>query len=81
MLMLISLNVLFHYFLNIYMYLKECGVPSISPTLSESYILFGNDAVNGEWPWQALLFWGPFSVCGATLIDAHWAVTAAHCVE
>jgi secreted trypsin-like serine protease len=79
MLMLISLNVLFHYFLNIY--LKECGVASISPTLAESYILFGNDAVNGEWPWQALLFIGSSSICGATLIDAHWAVTAAHCVE
>jgi hypothetical protein len=25
-------------------------------TSAESYILFGNDAINGEWPWQALFF-------------------------
>ena len=46
-----------------------------------SYILFGNDAINGEWPWQALIFRGSSSICGAVLIDPLWALTAAHCVE
>jgi secreted trypsin-like serine protease len=57
----------------------ECGVPSVSPT-SNSYVLFGNDAVDGEWPWQALLFMDGSSGCGATLIDPYYAITASHCV-
>jgi hypothetical protein len=38
--------------------LSECGVSTVLPrsTSAGSYILFGNDAINGEWPWQALFF-------------------------
>lgn len=57
----------------------ECGVPSVSPT-SNSYVLFGNDAVDGEWPWQALLLINGNAACGATLIDPYYAITASHCV-
>ncbi|CAG2249820.1 PRSS7 [Mytilus edulis] len=59
----------------------ECGVPSVSSTSVGSYILFGNDATPGEWPWQALFFMDGSSGCGATLIDPYYAITAAHCVE
>ncbi|CAC5395313.1 CORIN [Mytilus coruscus] len=59
----------------------ECGVPSVSSTSVESYILFGNDAIPGEWPWQSLFFMDGSSGCGATLINPYYAITAAHCVE
>ncbi|XP_052085911.1 MAM and LDL-receptor class A domain-containing protein 2-like [Mytilus californianus] len=59
----------------------ECGVPSVSSTSVGSYILFGNDAIPGEWPWQALFFMDGSSGCGATLISPYYAITAAHCVE
>ena len=61
----------------------ECGVSTVLPrsTSAGSYILFGNDAINGEWPWQALFFRGSSSICGAVLIDPLWALTAAHCVD
>lgn len=59
----------------------ECGVPSVSSTPAGSYVLYGNDAVPGEWPWQALFFMDGSSGCGATLIDPYYAITAAHCVE
>ncbi|VDI06982.1 Hypothetical predicted protein [Mytilus galloprovincialis] len=58
----------------------ECGVPSVSSTPAGSYVLYGNDAVPGEWPWQALFFMDGSSGCGATLIDPYYAITAAHCV-
>ncbi|CAG2234174.1 unnamed protein product [Mytilus edulis] len=59
----------------------ECGVPSVSSTSVGSYVLYGNDAVQGEWPWQILFFMDGSSGCGATLIDPYFAITAAHCVE
>lgn len=64
----------------IFFFLSECGVPSVSSTSVGSYILGGNDAILGKWPWQALLFMNGNSGCGATLIDPFYAITAAHCV-
>ncbi|MFK7803142.1 MAG: trypsin-like serine protease [Anaerolineae bacterium] len=42
-------------------------------------IVGGNNADPGEYPWQALVFPGGF-LCGGSLIDEEWVMTAAHCV-
>lgn len=42
-------------------------------------IVGGEDAVPGEFPWQAFLTIGNF-MCGGSLITSQWILTAAHCV-
>jgi hypothetical protein len=59
-----------------------CGAPS--PGLA-SQIIGGRDAVRNAYPWQLVIEQFDGSqwnlICGAALIDANWAITAAHCVE
>ena len=46
-------------------------------------IVGGEDATEGEHPWVAYLSnssTGSTSFCGASLISARWAITAAHCI-
>uniref|UniRef100_A0A8C5Q396 Peptidase S1 domain-containing protein n=1 Tax=Leptobrachium leishanense TaxID=445787 RepID=A0A8C5Q396_9ANUR len=53
-----------------------CGSPVVS-----SRIVGGTDAVDGEWPWQvAVKFWGSF-ICGGSLINEQWVLSAAHCFD
>ncbi|XP_073898195.1 transmembrane protease serine 11C-like [Castor canadensis] len=54
-----------------------CGQRTITP--SGNKIAGGQDAEEGEWPWQASLQQNNIHRCGATLISNTWLVTAAHC--
>ncbi|MFN8465639.1 MAG: trypsin-like serine protease [Caldilineaceae bacterium] len=55
----------------------QSAVAKISP--SQAQIVGGEAAAVGELPWQVVVFPGPF-MCGGTLIDVNWVLTAAHCV-
>ena len=55
----------------------SCGQPSLSTTAP--YIVGGDVAIEGQWPWSvALLFNGDYR-CSAVLIDTYWVLSAAHC--
>lgn len=49
-------------------------------------IVAGEYAKRGEWPWQVQLGYFDISestphICGASILDHYWIVTAAHCVK
>ncbi len=56
----------------------QCGV---KPN-KDFNIVGGSNADPNEWPWQLSMQSSSGShFCGGSLIDAEWAITAAHCVE
>lgn len=46
----------------------------------ESQIVGGLKAKKGQFPWQVLIQVDGDAMCGGSLIDAEWVLTAAHCV-
>ncbi|XP_067010236.2 mite allergen Der f 3 [Anabrus simplex] len=57
------------------------GVRQRVPLLEWSRIVNGVDAADGEYPSQlSLQYYGSHS-CGASILSANWALTAAHCVS
>ncbi|XP_070543867.1 serine protease hepsin-like [Ptychodera flava] len=57
---------------------ETCGQPSI-PANPSAQIVGGREAVPGSWPWQVSLRQLGVHVCGGSLIDSKWILTAAHC--
>lgn len=61
---------------------QQCGVKSIKHPLLK--VLGGQRATYGSQPWQARLLLrkkGFTHLCGASIIDEQWIVTAAHCLK
>lgn len=61
-----------------------CGVQKVSPFGKR--IVGGKASVKGAWPWQVSIIkllndTGGKPVCGGTLIERQWVVTAAHCFD
>ena len=46
--------------------------------LNTNNLVSGTRAKAGNWAWQVLISSGSF-ICGGSLINSEWVVTAAHC--
>ncbi|XP_060035995.1 transmembrane protease serine 13 isoform X3 [Erinaceus europaeus] len=53
---------------------SHCGLRAMA-----GRIVGGALASENKWPWQVSLHYGTTHICGGTLIDAQWVLTAAHC--
>ena len=55
----------------------NCGKPEVQ----QSRVIAGVNAKKGAWPWQILMLVNGRPMCGGSLINSRWVVTAAHCVS
>ncbi|XP_032430713.1 testisin [Xiphophorus hellerii] len=54
---------------------QDCGVAPLN-----TKIVGGGGATAGSWPWQVSIHLRSSHICGGTLINSQWVLTAAHCI-
>ncbi|XP_065153009.1 neurotrypsin [Paramisgurnus dabryanus] len=64
---------------------QECGVRP-NTQRRRRRIIGGDKSLRGDWPWQVSLWLksqskGTHPLCGATLLNSCWVITAAHCFK
>ncbi len=58
--------------------LINCGIPAIEPDETGLKVIGGKPSKPKSWPWQVHLNDGGI-ICGGSLINNQWIVTAGHC--
>ena len=60
---------------------NHCGQRPVVPGRDSDKIVGGVQSVRGDWPWSCSLRKPTSHICGGSIINGKWIVTAAHCVS
>ncbi len=55
---------------------NNCGIRPLVSNQTVTKIVGGVQAINGDWPWQIILFYKGNFYCGGSLINSMWVLTA-----
>jgi len=58
-----------------------CGKRPLISAADEDKIVGGTQAIPGDWPWSCSMLYSGRHICGGSLINEDWIITAAHCVS
>ncbi|CAF0923262.1 unnamed protein product [Adineta steineri] len=60
---------------------NDCGKRPIEPFLANNNTVVGGiQAMRGDWPWSCSMRYNGRHICGGSLINTNWIISAAHCV-
>jgi len=58
-----------------------CGKRPLITADEEDKIVGGTEAKPGDWAWSCSMLYNARHICGGSLINEQWVITAAHCVS
>jgi len=61
--------------------LGTCGRRPLISAADEDKIVGGTTSLPGDWPWSCSMLYNGRHICGGSLINEQWVVSAAHCVS
>jgi len=60
---------------------RSCGTRPLKPNADGDKVVGGVQALRGDWPWSCSMRYNGRHICGGSLINNQWIITAAHCVS
>jgi secreted trypsin-like serine protease len=60
---------------------NTCGLRPLVARTDDDKIVGGVESVVGDWPWSCSMLYNGRAICGGSLINNKWIITAAHCVS